>query len=80
MRGSHHVSICEKRLGESKGEKKGEERKEEKKSEEGEKVHVGNLHVGTKCRVALQTAKCRVALQTAQGILKGEKAKSQSAF
>ena len=46
--------------------KKGEKERERKKDEEGDVVHVGNLHVGTKCRVALQTA---------QGILKGESAK-----
>ena len=64
--GSHHISICEKGLGENKDDKKGEKERQEKKDEDGDDVHVGNLHVGTKCRVALQTA---------QGILKGESAK-----
>ena len=60
--GSHHVSICEKSCEERKVEKEGEKTNGEKKDEGKDSVHVSNLHVGTKCRVALQTA---------QGILKG---------
>ena len=63
--GSHHVPICEKGLGEQKGEKGSEQKGDEEKLVS-ESVHVGNLHVGPKCRFALQTA---------QGILKGEKTK-----
>ena len=63
--GLHHVSICER------GrcvKKEGNEYEESRGAEERETVNVSpsNLHVGTKSRVALQTA---------QGILKGERTK-----
>ncbi|XP_028416197.1 uncharacterized protein LOC114539977 [Dendronephthya gigantea] len=64
--GPHHVSICEKECeGGSGNQSKEDEKSREEHADQAENGHK-SLHVGTSCRVALQTA---------QGILKGEREK-----